>query len=168
MVALSKTHKLGGAVDPIVFSSGFARLIATIASPISAVLIINFLSLPEQGYWYTFLGLVTIVNYAELGMGQVILQFAEYEWGEFSSASQTLESDNGRRLKSIFRIALLFGGLTALVGLITALPLGYFILSSRGGNQDIHWLGPWVFVSLVAPLNLALVFINAFLEGCQM
>ncbi|HXI90520.1 MAG TPA: hypothetical protein VNO24_10950 [Blastocatellia bacterium] len=168
MVAVPRTHKFGSAVDPIVFSSGFARIIATVASPITAVLIIHFLSLPEQGYWYTFLGLVAIVNYAELGMGQVILQFAAYEWGEFGGASQTLESDNGRRLKSIFRIALLFGGLTALVGLMTALPLGYFILSSRGGSQDIHWLGPWVFVSLVAPLNLALVFLNSFLEGCQM
>src|SRR5215813_13656579 len=114
MVAIPGAHKLGMAAAPIVVSAGALRLIGTITSPISAVLIIHFLSLPEQGYWYTFLGLVSIVNYAELGMGQVILQFAAYEWGEFS-ANRTLESDNGRRLKSIFRTAVLFGGLTALV-----------------------------------------------------
>src|SRR5215813_4911357 len=112
MVAVPKAYKFRGTVDPVVLSSGAARLVATIASPITAVLILRFLSLSEQGYWYTFLGLVTIVNYAELGMGQVILQFAAYEWGEFSNAG--LESKTENRLKSIFRIALLFAGLTAL------------------------------------------------------
>jgi len=169
MVAVPKIYKLAGKVDPIVLSSGTARLVSTIASPITALLIIRFLSLTEQGYWYTFLGLVTIVNYAELGMGQVIIQFAAYEWNEFSITHERLESETLGRLKSIFRIALLFGGLTALFALLIALPLGYFIMAgSNITGPQINWLGPWVLVALVAPLNLALVFVNAFLEGCQM
>jgi len=167
MVALHKIYRFGGAVDPIVLSSGVARVVATIASPITAVLIIRFLSLSEQGYWYTFLGLVTIVNYAELGMGQVILQFAAYEWGDFTN--DAIASQNGSRLKSIFRITLLFACLTALVAVMIALTLGYVILAGRGaGDLNIYWVGPWVFVALVAPLNIALAFVNAFLEGCQM
>ena len=169
MVETSKSRRLASAVDPIVLSSGLVRLVATITGPITALLILNFLSLAEQGYWYTFLGLVTIVNYAELGMGQVIMQFAAHEWVAWNETGEIPNSINAYRLKSILRTAMLLGGLTALADFVVILPLGYFVMSGKDGvDQLVQWLGPWALVSIVAPLNLALAFLNSFLEGCQM
>ncbi len=169
VVATSKSGRLASVFDPIVLSSGLVRLVTTITGPITALLILNFLSLAEQGYWYTFLGLITIVNYAELGMGQVIMQFAAHEWGALNKPSEATNSGDDRRLKSILRTAVLFGGLTAVADFVIVLPLGYFVLFSKDGvGHSAQWLGPWILVSIVAPLNLALAFLNSFLEGCQM
>ena len=164
----SEAKPIGRAVDSIVLSSGLARLVVTVTGPVTALLILRFLSLEEQGYWYTFLGLIVIVNYAELGMGQVIMQFAAHEWG-VKDSSGGVRSDNWNRLKSIFRTTLLVGLLTATAELLLALAIGYVVLSSRGKSAlDVQWLAPWIFVSIVAPLNIILAFLNSFLEGCQM
>lgn len=164
----SEAKPMGRAVDSIVLSSGLARLVVTVTGPATALLILRFLSLEEQGYWYTFLGLIVMVNYAELGMGQVIMQFAAYEWGELKDGSGAVRYANWTRLKSIFRSTILFGLLTATAELMLALAIGYLVLSSRANRVDVHWLGPWVFVAVVAPLNIVLAFLNSFLEGCQM
>ncbi len=159
----------GRAVDSIVLSSGLARLVGTVTGPVTAVLILRFLSLEEQGYWYTFLGLIVMVSYAELGMGQVIMQFAAYEWGALKDGGGTAESHNWFRLKSIFRTTLLFGLLTATAELALAVTVGYLVLSGRANvGTEVHWLGPWLFLAVVAPLNITLAFLNSFLEGCQM
>ncbi|HEX5732537.1 MAG TPA: hypothetical protein VF131_06855 [Blastocatellia bacterium] len=160
--------KSSGVADPIVLSSGVARLISTITGPLAALLVIHFLTLAEQGYWFTFLGIVTMTNYAEMGMGQVILQFAAHEAGRTSGEVGNQLSHDDKRLKSILRISLIFGGLSALLQFAIALPLGYLILSSHAsGDQQVEWVGPWVLLCCVAPLNLALIFVNSFLEGCQ-
>jgi O-antigen/teichoic acid export membrane protein len=165
---VAELKKAGGMADPIVLSSGVGRLVSTITAPITAVLVVVFLSPEEQGYWFAFLGMVTMTNYAEMGMGQVILQFAAHEAGKSGEeARDQLSNDNGR-LKSILRISLIFGGLAALLQFAMALPLGYAVFSSRAAAaKHIEWLGPWVLLCLAAPLNLALVFVNSFLEGCQ-
>jgi hypothetical protein len=160
--------KSSGVADPIVLSSGVARLVSTITSPIAALLVIHFLTLAEQGYWFTFQGIVTMANYAEMGMGQVILQFAAHEAGKSSAEVEHPLSDNNDKLKSILRISLIFGGLSALLQFVIALPLGFLILSSHtDADQPVRWFGPWLFLCCVAPLSLVLVFVNAFLEGCQ-
>ena len=165
---VAELKKTGGVADPIVLSSGFARLVSTITSPLAALLVVHFLTLAEQGYWFTFLGIVTMTNYAEMGMGQVILQFAAHEVGRSSGEVEDQVSHNDKRLKSILRISLIFGGLSALLQFAIALPLGYLILSSHtDANEQVRWLGPWVLLCSVAPLNLILSFVNSFLEGCQ-
>ena len=157
--------KWGNIIDPIVISSGVARLVSTVTGPLTALMVVHFLSLTEQGYWFTFLSIITMANYAELGMGQVILQFAAYEVGGI----ETGDLYNKGRLKSILRITLLFGGLLSLLQGLIALAIGYVILSTHANDDHkIEWLGPWLLVCSVAPLTLALAFINSFLEGCQL
>lgn len=166
---VSKGQPLWRVIDPIVLSSGVTRVVSSITGPATALLILHFLSLVEQGYWYTFVGLIAVVNYAELGMGQVILQFAAYERGRLPQADGSLDTHHELRLKSIFRTALIVGSLTGLIEVAVALPLGYFILTRHQvAAGDVQWLGPWVLAAIVAPLNILLAFVNAFLEGCQM
>ena len=165
---VAEIKKSSGVADPIVLSSGFVRLVSTITSPLSALLVVHFLTLAEQGYWFTFQGIVLMANYAEMGVGQVILQFAAHETGGSNAEIGQQLPHNNIRLKSILRISLIFGGLSALLQFLIALPLGYLILSRHtDANQQIEWLGPWVFLCCVAPLNMVLVFVNGFLEGCQ-
>lgn len=165
---VAELKKAGGVADPIVLSSGLARLVSTITGPITVALVVVFLSPQEQGYWFTFLGMVAMTNYAEMGMGHVILQFAAHEAGRSGGEIGNQLSHDNKRLKSILRISLIFGGLSALLQFALALPLGYAIFSSRAGSaQQVEWLGPWVLLCSVAPLNLILIFVNAFLEGCQ-
>jgi O-antigen/teichoic acid export membrane protein len=165
---VAEIKKSSGIADPIVLSSGFVRLVSTITSPLAALLVVHYLTLAEQGYWFTFQGIVMMANYAEMGMAQVIMQFAAHETGGTTGEREKQLPRDNKRLKSILRISLIFGGLSALLQFLIALPLGYLILSSHTeAGQQIEWLGPWVLLCCVAPLNLLLVFVNGFLEGCQ-
>jgi len=155
--------------DPVVVSSGITRITGSIAGPVTALLILKYLSLAEQGYWYTFVGLASIVNYAELGMGQVILQFAAHEHGKLQLVENESAKHHELRLKSIFRTAVIIGAITASGAFVFAFPLGYLALTRNDqDNPPAMWLGPWMLLATAVPLSIGLAFINSFLEGCQM
>ena len=160
------TKKVG--IDSAVLSTGIARVVATLISPITAVLMIRFLNLAEQGYWYTFLSFIAISQYAELGMGQVIMQFSSHEWAKTEDLSKIHSSPNGLRLKSIFRIAILMGGSIAILASLISFILGYTIMQSHTNEASIDWQAPWLCVSLISALNITVAYVNGFMDGCQM
>jgi O-antigen/teichoic acid export membrane protein len=160
------TKKIG--VDSAVLSTGIARVVATLISPITAVLMIRFLNLAEQGYWYTFLSFIAISQYAELGMGQVVMQFSSHEWAKIEDLSMIHSSPNGLRLKSIFRIAILLGGSIATLASLISFILGYSIMQSHTNDAGINWQAPWLCVSLISALNITVAYVNGFMDGCQM
>ena len=159
------TKKLG--VDSAVLSTGVARIVATLISPITAVLMIRFLNLAEQGYWYTFLSFIAISQYAELGMGQVVMQFSSHEWAKIEDLSTIHSSPSGLRLKSIFRIAILLGGSIAIFASLISFILGYTIMQSHANDTGINWQAPWLCVSLISAFNITVAYVNGFMDGCQ-
>ena len=155
-------------IDSAVLSSGASRIFASFISPFTAVLIIRFLTLAEQGYWYMFLSFIAISQYAELGMGQVIMQFSSHEWSKIEDLSKIHSSSHGLRLKSIFRIAILMGGSIAICASLISFILGYTIMQSQPNDTGINWKSPWLCVSLVSVFNITVAYINGFMDGCQM
>ena len=118
-------------VDRAVAFAVLAKVWGLFAGPVTLFLISIYLSPEMQGFYYTFLSLIALQSFVELGFSIVITQFASHEWAN-------LEMDRERRIK---------GDLPALSRLIS---LGRLVLNGMpvhllfsfcwSGQEDIFFL----------------------------
>src|ERR1700722_5120239 len=60
---------------------GFLARVWSMGAGVVALLLIAAFFTPQiQGFYYTFTSLVALQVFAEMGLGQVIIQFAAHEW----------------------------------------------------------------------------------------
>lgn len=156
-------------LDRAIAASSATQLIRLVTGPITMVLIIRFLSPIEQGYYYSFAGVVGIQVFLEAGFSVSIAQFAAKEFAGLRFTNKELLTGNPRnlsRLRSIFHKANRYYTAMALV-LTTVLAVGgYFFFASRPAD-GVSWETPWVVISVCAGLNFLLTPFWAVLEGCN-
>ena len=144
------------------------RVWSLATGPVLLFLIASHFSRELQGYYYTFRNLLAFQVFVELGLGQVILQFASHEWsnlrldnqGQIVGDPQALS-----RLVSLGRFALqwyAFGGAIIAVGL----GLGGFVFFSHSPKIGIRWAAPWLVLSILSGFELWGLSLWSFLQGC--
>jgi len=145
-------------VAPVVFGPVTAFLIATRFSP------------ELQGIYYTFGSIVSLNAVFELGLGQVVTQFAAHERSKL-----TIERDGAvsgdpaslGRVESLARGAATwyrFAALAVFVGLGFG---GYaFFAAAPGGS--VSWRVPWLVLSAVVALRMLLLPRYALVQGSGM
>ncbi len=137
---------------------------------VTTLMVAKFFSQEEQGYYYTFLSVLSLQIFAEFGLGIVVSSYASHEWaylklddkgyiqGNQSSLSKLISLGNFAKkcylkISTISFLVLLFGG-----GL-------FFSIKS---SHNIHlWLMPWFLLSLLTAISLYLVPFWSILEGCN-
>jgi len=67
------------------------RLWGSASGLLTAVLVAWFFTPELQGYYFTFLSLLTLQTFVELGFGELLQQFVSHEWAKTTSA------DSGER-----------------------------------------------------------------------
>lgn len=141
-----------------------------IGGPLVAVSIAFYFTPELQGYYYTFRNLLAIQVFVELGLSQVIIQFASHEWahlgfdlkGEVVGDSQALS-----RLISLGRLAGLWYAVGAAVAAV-ALGLGGFLFFSAAPDAGgVRWCLPWLALCVTTGLDLSLLPVWSLLEGCN-
>ncbi len=143
---------------------------SVVAGPVTVAFIASFLSLEEQGFYYTFASVLGLQVFFELGLSYVILQFASHEkvhleWTDDGRLTGAPEAK--ARLASLLRTALLWYSVIAVLAAVVLLPTGmYFFSTSRGASTLIAWHIPWTGVVLAAAGNLIVTPLLAVLEGC--
>lgn len=63
-----------------------------LAGPVTMLVIAQFLTSEQQGYYYTFNSVLALQIFVELGLVTVLIQFASHEWA-------FLDLDESRRIK---------------------------------------------------------------------
>jgi O-antigen/teichoic acid export membrane protein len=137
---------------------------------LTTLMVAKFFSQEEQGYYYTFLSVLSLQIFAEFGLGIVVSSNASHEWahlqldvrghirGNQDSLSRLIGL-GGFAKKCYLKISaaslllLLFGG-------------SLFFLMKSSHNIDL-WLLPWCFLSLLTAISLYLVPFWSILEGCN-
>jgi glycosyltransferase involved in cell wall biosynthesis/O-antigen/teichoic acid export membrane protein len=138
------------------------------SGPVSLFLIASHFTRELQGYYYTFRNLLTLQVFVELGLGQVILQFASHEWSRLRLDEQggiVGDREALSRLVSLGRFAFKwysFGGALIAVGL----GLGGFIFFSRSPQIGIRWIAPWFALCLLSGVDLCGLSLWSLLQGC--
>lgn len=136
---------------------------------VTLLLIASRFSRELQGYYFTFSSLLALSVFLEMGLGQVILQFASHEWSQLGLSQERQivgDPESLSRLVSLgqFSIRWFFvvGGLVA-VGLGAA-GLIFFSHSSQAG---INWVAPWLALCILTAVNICLTPLWSLLDGCN-
>lgn len=139
------------------------------AAPITLLLISLYLKPEVQGLYYTFLSLVAMQSFVELGFCIVITQFASHEWaGLYLDDSGFISGDERarQRLISLGRLVFKWYACASIIFVLLVGGGGYLFLS-QSPDLGISWKGPWFSLMVVAGLQLwALPFLS-LLEGCN-
>lgn len=132
-------------------------------------MISRFLTPAEQGYYFTFLSVVGLKVFFEMGFSTVLVQFASHEKAHLHwDADDRLVGDehSRARLGSLIRLALRWYAVSAGLMLSIVLPVGivfftYFHQQAAG----VNWFWPWIWLIIASSV---IVFISAqlaILEG---
>jgi len=137
---------------------------------VTTLLVAEFFSQEQQGYYYTFLSVLSLQVFIEFGLGIVVSSYASHEWahlklndkGHIFGNQESLDrlTSLGKFAKKCYLkisitsfLLLLFGGCL-------------FFLTKSSNNIDV-WILPWFFLSLSTAISLYLVPFWSMLEGCN-
>ena len=147
---------------------GIMTRVWSMGAGLLTVLAITVFFTPKvQGFYYTFLSLAAIQTFFELGLTQVLIQFAAHEWAHLRLEDGKISGnpDALARLASLGRLSsrwFTIGSGLFLAGLLIA---GSLMFSSHSG--EIAWRGPWMALCFALAADLFLLPFWSLLEGCN-
>jgi O-antigen/teichoic acid export membrane protein len=160
-------NKIG--IDKAILFTSSSTLIGALGNVISAILVIKFLSIEEQGFYYTFGSLAAVQIFFELGLNGIITQFVAHENAKLQWDGEAIKAGdekNKSRLSSLLHFCikwyLFFSTILIFVLIITGI---YFFKSYSFNNNQINWIAPWVLLAITTSFNLLISPIIAFIQG---
>jgi hypothetical protein len=141
------------------------RLWGSAGGLLTAALVATFFTSSLQGYYYTFLSLLTLQTFIELGFGELLQQFVSHEW-----AAASPPFGGGSRERALDRLA-------ALIGLArnwyTAAALLLFVGLGASGHvyfrnfagADVSWEIAWWLAVLATAAGVLMTPMFSVLEG---
>jgi O-antigen/teichoic acid export membrane protein len=139
------------------------------AGLLSIYLIIRNFSSTLQGFYYTFISLIAVQLFVELGLYLVITNTASHEWAKLKlSGDGDIVGDRRAfsRLVSLGRFVFRWYAVASFVLWAMAGIVGYFFLG-KSGVTEVNWQLPWIAqITLSSLLFLSTPFLS-LLEGCD-
>jgi O-antigen/teichoic acid export membrane protein len=152
-------------IDKPIFYTILSVIWASIAGVLSIVFIVDFLSLSQQGYWYTFLSLGALATFAELGFTTIITQFISHEYVYLKEKDGKLYGDASKLdgTISLVKFSLKFYLIITSVAFIMLSIIGVTFLMSTTSN--IYIFAAWIFYSFTGAFMLLISLFGAILRG---
>lgn len=146
------------------------KTLAGLSGPVTAVLIAYNFSPELQGYHYTFLSLLTLQLFVELGLPGVITTFASHEWSQLAWNNRgRIEGDPDAlsRLSSLVSFGFRWFLAAAAILILLLAAGGYaFLSASPSPEPQVAWQGPWIGLCFATGISVMLVPAWAILQGC--
>ncbi len=134
---------------------------------VSALLTTKFLTLSQQGFFFTFLSFATLTVVVELGLSTVIIQFVSHEVARMETGDDTIARARAlSRLRSIGRFAFIWFWTGALLFWLVVGTSGSFFLRDVTGSSSVL-PGPWIMMVTLISFDLATFPCWALLEGAR-
>lgn len=159
-------NKLG--IDKSILYTSLTRVIQALGGIISILFVAKYLTGIEQGFYYTFLSIVAIQVFFELGLNGIITQYVAHEASNLhweSSICLVGEVKYKSRMASLLKFCIKWYFGFAGVLLVTLILVGFIFFNRYGNNENIVWRVPWILLSIGTALNLLIAPILAFIEG---
>ena len=141
----------------------------TLFVPIIIWLVVRYLTPDEQGFYYTFGGVLGLQTLLELGFTQCILQFSSHECADLAWNDQGWLEGNQHhveRLKSLARLTLKWYAVAALLLFLALEVAGKFIFAAKVA-ETVAWQLPWHLCCLAACVTLVAQPVWAILDGAH-
>lgn len=152
-------------IDKPVFYTVLSVFWGTLAGILSIFFIVDFLSLNDQGYWYTFLSLGALATFAELGFTTIITQFISHEYAYLEEKNGKLSGDINRinRTISLVRFSFKFYLFVTVLAFSILSFIGVIFLMHT--TRDTSLLIAWIFYSFTGASLLLVSLFGAVLRG---
>jgi len=140
-----------------------------LSSLVTLLLLVRFLTPDEQGYYYTFASLLAMQILFELGMSNVVMQFASHEMAHLSwSDDGTIKGDAQAkyRLRSLLLLVTKWYGVISALIILVILPAGWWFFTINNPVATVNWQIAWIWLVLAAATNIFFLPLLALLEGC--
>lgn len=143
------------------------RFISAIAGLFTLFFITKYLNIEEQGYYYTFLSVVAINIFFELGLNSVIVQFVSHEKAHLNISNDILYGEEKyiSRLSSLFIFLIKWYIISAIIFFLCLNIFGFIFFENYNLESNINWKSPFLLLTLVSALNLFFSPFVSFLEG---
>lgn len=145
------------------------RMWSALAGPLTIILIATRFSKVEQGYYYTFSGLLALQFFFELGLLTVLAQFAAHEfaflsWGKKGEITGS-EAHHGRFVDLLGK-GFKWYTVSAVLLILVLIPAGLqFYAQSSADYVDFSWRLPWALAVIGVGCNLLLIPFFAVITG---
>ncbi|MCR5866968.1 hypothetical protein [Aquincola sp. J276] len=139
-----------------------------VAGAATTILLPLFLSPTEQGFYYTFGGVLALQVFFELGLNHVLTQLAGHSAAHLRRGQGgRLEGDLRwrRAVASLLALSQKWNAIMATLFAIALLTGGVYFFDRRGTLPVQDWIGPWITLISAAAINLALSARLAICEG---
>lgn len=133
------------------------------AGIVTILVVINVLSIEEQGLYYSFLSFAALSTLFDLGLSLALMQVASH------SSASLVRSLNGYnqatgQLAELIAFGARYYAVLALLFVVLVLPAGW-IFFSVFARQFAGWQPAWITVSVTVALSLVVIPILAIYEG---
>ena len=144
------------------------RLWQLVSGLLSLLFVTSFYSAETQGYYFTFISLLTIQTIFELGITSVIMTVTAHEMASASwnpLDNMPPPSDLALRLSGLVHV--IWQRISQLVigFVVVASAFGFFVMHTEEGVSQQEWLVPWVLVVVLYGLKISITVFEGLLEG---
>lgn len=157
-------------VDRAVFFAVSQRAWQFLAGPITLVLIARYFTPEEQGYYYTFWGIVGLQAFFELAMPQTIITTASHQWRSLKLGPRMEiqgDSDALARLTHLTKMSLAIFCSSAIVFSLCVGVFGIWFFSAEDHSIGVNWRSPWIVLVMLSGLTFTTIPLLSVLEGCN-
>ena len=141
----------------------------TISGPATLLLMVKYFTPETQGYYFTFVGLMALQTFAELGLGNVVINFSSHEWSKLrmESTGQIVGDRSAiSRLASLAQFSIKWYSIGACIFTMTLAIVGVHYFSGKS-MSGVDWVGPWIALCITTGITIALSPLWFLLEGCN-
>ncbi len=155
-------------IDRTIAITLVTRLIQATSGILSIFFIARYLSVYEQGFFYTFASIIAIQVFFELGLSSIITQYAAHEFAHLEWDEEwNLVGDKyyKSRLASLLWFCVKCFAIISIVLFFSLLIIGFWFFSKYNADISVNWKNPWIILCLATSLNLFIDPILAFFDG---
>jgi O-antigen/teichoic acid export membrane protein len=166
-IALKKVTAKAG-LDKTISYTILLRIAQSAGGIVVLILLTRFLKQDEQGYFYTFISILSIRMFFELGFTTVLTQFVAHEYAYLGWKNDKEVSGDEfylSRLASIIQLSLKWFFVISVVLFVVLLASGWIFFSNFNVELKVEWKTPWVVLAISTSLVLFLDLFFAVLEG---
>lgn len=143
------------------------RIWTVIFGPLLLAVLVHQLTLAEQGFYYTFVSLIGLSVFLDMGFTRAIQVFTSHEFAHLSLARGCPMEGEGSNLARMadFGKAVLVAHL--LLAIVSGAVIGVVgeVMFRREQGADIAWRGPWWNLSFAAAASFLVVPMTTMLEA---
>jgi hypothetical protein len=157
-------------IDRATFLAVSSKILLMGSGLVTTVMVANFFSQEQQGYYFTFLSVISMQIFAEFGLGIVVGSYASHEWARLKLDDRGCIQGNQDSLSRLMGLGgfakKYYLNISVVCFLLLLFGGTFFFLMKSSHNIDL-WLMPWCFLSLLTAMSLYMVPFWSILEGCN-